>query len=120
MFNKLNKKKVAKIIGITWGFCFLFVFLINLIPDSNTEIFEKQIQKQFNPLNGSHYELLKAVKCRLSDPDSFKHINTSYAINDSCILINMKYSSKTVFNAKVVNNVVALFKIEGEVLNINY
>ena len=76
-------------------------------------------KKQFDQWDGSHTPLKEFVKAQLKDPDSYKHIKTSYSIaaDYSEMLVKMEYSAINTFGARVRGEVIASYDSAGRLIN---
>ena len=74
------------------------------------------LSAQFSAWDGSHIELVNAVKQTLIDKKSFNHIKTNYQSN----LVAMKFKAKNSFGGYIVKIVVAKLDAEGNLITWDY
>lgn len=79
-------------------------------------IFVSSVSAQFSAWDGSHIELVNAVKETLLDKKSFKHIKTTQESN----LVAMKFKAKNSFDGYVVKIVVAKLDSKGNLITWEY
>lgn len=79
---------------------------------------QSRIKRQFSPWDGSHYNLVKAVKANMNDPDSFEHIETKYVDQNDQLLVIMKYRGRNGFGGVVTEKVSARFGIDGSFIGL--
>lgn len=77
-----------------------------------------KIEQQFSSWDGSHRNVVEAVKKAMNDPKSFEHVETGYIDKGEYILVKMVFRGKNAFGALVKNTVYAKVDIEGNVLTI--
>ena len=78
-----------------------------------------KIRMQFSAWDGSHGMLKRWIKDNMNDPDSFDHIQTTYADRGKYILIQMKFRGKNAFGAKVISVVTAKADLDGNILSVD-
>jgi hypothetical protein len=66
-----------------------------------------------NPWNGSHILFSKMIKEQTNDPDSFKHVNTTYRLFKGYAVVNMTFRGKNKFNATVTNKLSAKISLNN-------
>ena len=93
---------------------------VKILPDSIMPYATKeQIEHQFDPWNGSHIHLVKAVKKAMHDPSSFEHDQTSYIQNETTLIVTMSYRGNNAVGAKVLSQVIAEVDAKtGDILSI--
>lgn len=136
------KKKMGVIVAILCGIV-MFVVAIGggiaaiaaidwLFPDSRSSppsvtITAKQdpeaerkarIEKQFSSWDGSHRKLTALIKQSMNDPGSYQHVETRYGDRGDYLLVKTTFRGKNMFNATVVNSVMAKIGLDGEVIEI--
>lgn len=74
------------------------------------------VSAQFSAWDGSHIELVNAVKQDLLDKKSFQHIQTNHESN----LVAMKFKAKNSFGGYVEKIVVAKLDRKGNLITWNY
>lgn len=77
-----------------------------------------KIKVQFSAWSGSHRRLEKVIKSAMNDPDSYKHVKTTYVENDDYILVKTTYRGKNGFNATITESVMVKVDIDGNLLEI--
>lgn len=80
--------------------------------------YDKWIESQFSPWDGSHMELVKLLKKNLNDPDSYEHVETKYWDQKDGILIKMTYRAKNAFGGLILQNVTAKADYKTNMINI--
>jgi TolA-binding protein len=78
------------------------------------EAYQKQIEDQFSPWDGSHTKLTRLIKERLNDPKSYDHTKTTYKIEGDDILILTDFRAKNAFGGIVQSSVIGKASIDGE------
>ena len=78
--------------------------------------FVSSVSAQFSSWDGSHIELVNAVKQTLLDKKSFKHVKTSHQSN----LVAMKFKAKNSFGGYVEKIVVAKLDAKGNLISWDY
>lgn len=77
------------------------------------------IASGFSEWDGSHNNLVQFVKQNMNDPQSFEHVSTGYSdIGGDTLLIKMNYRGKNAFGAKMLTQITALVKIDGQIIKI--
>lgn len=83
----------------------------------------ERIAIQLSPVDGSKAEVVQYVKARLKNPDSFRHISTTFARpckGDAVAVFTMQYSAENDFGATVHGRVFATCDIKtGKVLSVS-
>ncbi|MBD3675152.1 MAG: hypothetical protein HUJ26_16670 [Planctomycetaceae bacterium] len=79
---------------------------------------EEKIEDSFSTYDGSHRELVKMIKDRMNDPDSFEHVETKYWDKGDHLLIYMKFRGRNSFNAVITDEILAKADTEGNVFEI--
>lgn len=73
-------------------------------PKTHKESIDKnEVEKWMSGWDGSISDFEKQIKNNLNDPDSFKHVETSYNIKRRPIIVRMKFRCKNSYNATVTN-----------------
>lgn len=75
------------------------------------------IEKEFW-LDGSHYNLTRAIKSSLNDPKSYEHVQTTYQDKGDYLIITTDYRAKNVFGALILKQIVAKVAIDGTILEV--
>jgi multisubunit Na+/H+ antiporter MnhC subunit len=71
------------------------------------EAYQNWVNSQFSAWDGSHTALKELVKENMNDPDSFDHVETTYADKKTYLLVRMKYRGTNAFGGVVTNVVIA-------------
>lgn len=84
---------------------------------------EQKAKEQFSAWDWSHKKLTNIVKNNLKDPDSYKHIETTYSVvknlDDSYyVVVFMKYRAKNSFWGYVIWNIKAFYDLEWNPVNL--
>lgn len=78
---------------------------------------------QLSPVDGSQTAVVEYVKARLKNPDTFRHISTTFAKpgkGDAVAVFTMQYSAENSFGATVSSRVIASCDIKtGKVLSVS-
>lgn len=75
---------------------------------------QKDISAQFSGWDGSHHTFERLIKAAMNDPDSYKHVDTTYDDKGSYIRVYCKFRGKNGFGGTVVNTKVADFTLSGD------
>jgi len=79
---------------------------------------EESIEAQFSAWNGAHRNLEKVIKSSMHNPDSFKHVETSYWDRGDHLVVRTTFRGTNGFGAVVTNSVKAKVSLGGQVLEI--
>ena len=79
---------------------------------------KKQIEKAFSCWDGSHRKLEYFIKNAMNNPDSYKHVRTTYTDRGNFILVRTTFRGTNKFNAIVTNTVTAKTDINGNIIEI--
>ena len=90
----------------------------NTNPNKEAEEKEAKINRQFNPRDWSHRDLVKLTKLVMNDPDSFEHVDTRYFDDKDWIIVIMQYRWKNWFWAKILTSVKAKFSYDGDIIKV--
>jgi hypothetical protein len=77
-----------------------------------------EIEKSFNPWNGSHIGLEKWIKSHMNNPDSYEHVETRYSDKGSYLLVTTTYRGTNEFGGIVTNTVTARCSLDGRVISV--
>jgi len=77
-----------------------------------------KIERQFSSWDGSHRNVVAAVKKAMNDPKSFEHVETGYIDKGEYLFVKMVFRGKNAFGALVKNTVYAEVDLDGNVLTI--
>jgi len=77
-----------------------------------------KIKKQFNNWDGSHNKLELYIKNRMNDPDSYKHVRTTYSEKDNFLIVKTTFRGKNTFGGVVLNTIIATVDLNGNILKI--
>ncbi|TWU24870.1 hypothetical protein Pla52o_11650 [Novipirellula galeiformis] len=80
---------------------------------------EDRITRQFNSWNGSHINVVKAVKRQMNDAGSFEHVETRYRDHGDSLTIFMEFRGKNAYGGKILSNVTAKVDMKGNVLSLS-
>ena len=69
--------------------------------NTSHEVIQKANERYFSVWDGSNTEFVEAVKNKMNDPNSFKHVETRYDDRGSYLRIQMTYRGKNAFNATI-------------------
>ena len=112
-----RQKKVLLVVGV--------VSIIFLILSSNKgtnktpeERRTEEIEEHFSGYDGSHNGLTEYLKRRMNDPDSYKHVETTYRDKGDYLTVTTVYRGKNGFGGVVTNTVTATVDLEGNVNDI--
>jgi len=78
----------------------------------------EMIEEEFNPWDGSHYELTKVIKDSMHDPGSYEHVETVYGDRGDYLIVETTFRGKNVYGGVVTNIMRAKVSLDGEVLEI--
>lgn len=80
---------------------------------------KKNIEKQFDQLDGSHIALTKIIKAQLNDPESFKHVETRYEIGMGYKYINVHetFRFKNIYGGVETHMMAAKYTQDGEFID---
>jgi RNA polymerase subunit RPABC4/transcription elongation factor Spt4 len=87
-------------------------------PLTPAEQRKADIEKYFSPWDGSHRTLTKLIKSVMKDPDSYKHVKTTYIDKGDYLIVEQQYRGTNSFGAVIPNTVVAKTSIDGNILEI--
>lgn len=100
---------------------------ITIVPDSeqqkeNEIIARRQhlINRQFAGFSGANRYVEDYIKERMNDPDSYKHIQTTYKDKGSYILVYTRFRGTNSIGAIIVQSATAKVDIDGNVLSLTY
>lgn len=79
---------------------------------------DKKIQALFSPWDGSLPALETAIKNRMNNPDSYKHVETVYWDKGSYLLVRTTFRGTNGFGAVVTERVFAKVDLNGNVIEI--
>jgi len=79
---------------------------------------QKEIAVGFSPWDGSHNALEKHIKKQMKNPDSYKHVQTTYVDRGAYLIVETTYRGTNSFNAIVPNTVRAKADLDGKLLEI--
>lgn len=115
--KKTNKKyALYTLIGFV-----LFAAVYSIASEGSKTPEEKrkeQIEKQFSPITGEHNNLTETIKRELSDPGSYKNLETNYSDIDTAIIVNQQYTFTNTFGGKDKGFVKAEIDLSGNVKRI--
>lgn len=76
------------------------------------------IEKKFDSWDGSHRNLVIYIKENMNDPDSYKHVKTTFYDNGQYLLVQTSFRGKNAFGGVVLNHVRAKVGIDGSIIEI--
>lgn len=76
------------------------------------------IAAQFSSWNGSHHKVEAALKARMHNPDSYKHVETRYSVDSDTITVITTYRGTNGFGAVVTSRALATTDLRGNVLSV--
>lgn len=88
---------------------------VELSPEEQRK---KKLEALFNPWDGSVRALVEVVKSHMNDPDSFKHVKTTYKDKPSYVLVQMTYRGKNAFGGVVTNSIRVSMDYDGNIKKI--
>ncbi|MBX9936143.1 MAG: hypothetical protein K2Y10_06080 [Burkholderiaceae bacterium] len=81
---------------------------------------EQAVKRLFSPWDGSVHVVEEAVKARLKDPDSYKHVETRYTDSGAGnIKVFTQYRARNSFNAVVPSTATAEVSPTGELISLS-
>ena len=87
-------------------------------PLTAEQIRNEKIRKLFNSYDGSIFEVNYYIKTNMHNPDSFKHVKTSYWDKKDYLLVKVTFRGTNIFGGVIANDVLAKVDIDGNVLEI--
>lgn len=78
----------------------------------------EMIKKQFSPWDGSHRNLERMIKKAMNDPDSYDHVETTYADKGTYLIVQTVYRGKNGFGGTVKGFVKAQISLDGTILKV--
>jgi hypothetical protein len=81
---------------------------------------KSRLLEQFSQWDGSHRNVEAAIKARMNDPDSYKHVETKYKETSTGAVIYTKFRGKNGFGAVITNAAVATVDFDGTVLSLEF
>ena len=120
------KKTEVKGMFILAGVLFVIILIIRgcvcsgpEIAKTPAELHQERVEKQFNPWDGSHVVLTRAIKLSMNDPSSYEHVETRYREEpDNSLVVLTKFRGRNGFGGMVVNSVTAQVDLDGNILKI--
>jgi len=79
---------------------------------------KKDIERQFSGWDGSHHAVVEETKNRMSNPDSFEHIETRYKETETGISVVMRFRGSNAFGGVVTNIAFAEVNENGRVISL--
>lgn len=73
---------------------------------------KKAIEAQLSPWDGSHPSIVKLIKARMHDPDSFIHDETYFDDNEDHVYFETKFRGRNVFGGVVRESVSAVLYLD--------
>lgn len=75
-----------------------------------------KIKKLFSAWDGHHVKLEQYIKQHMNDPKSYEHVSTRYEEKDGQLIVYTEFRGTNSFNAKVLNNAIAISDMDGNIL----
>lgn len=79
---------------------------------------KNSIDRQFSGWDGSHTNLKEWIKDGMHDPDSFKHVQTTYRDMGGHLIVTTKFRGSNLYGATVTNSLTAKVDLYGNVTEI--
>lgn len=76
------------------------------------------VEKQFSAWDGSHINLEKVIKAGMNDPDSYKHVKTTYTDLGENLIVRTTFRGKNAFGGVVTNTIMASVDVNGNVIKL--
>lgn len=90
------------------------------VDNNSDETIMESNSQYFSSWDGSNPQFVEAIKNKMNDPESFKHVETRYDDKGANLRIQMKYRGKNGFNAIITETSTCTFnKSTGTVSDIN-
>ena len=80
---------------------------------------KKRIEQQFSTWDGSHRNVVEAIKRSMKDPNSYQNTETRYRDNGSSLTVRTTFRGTNSFGGVVPNTVIAEVDDDGNVISIN-
>ena len=81
---------------------------------------KKSYKNKFSPWDGHYIPLTKYIQKSMNDPDSYEHVSTTYFENKNSVVITTQFRGKNAFGGKVVNKVIAICDMSGDIINVSF
>ncbi|NLX26982.1 MAG: hypothetical protein GXY61_13665 [Lentisphaerae bacterium] len=78
----------------------------------------ERIEKGFSAWDGSHIELTKVIKNAMYNPESYKHVKTTFSDLGEHLLVFTTYRGSNAFGGIIPNTITAKCDLDGNVLEI--
>jgi hypothetical protein len=88
------------------------------IQNIKTPITNEAFESILSNWDGSLPSLVSLTKQSLNDPDSFKHVETGYVIQDDYVRVRMIYRAKNSYNAIIKSSITANVDRYGNIINV--
>mgnify|MGYP001282484131 CR=1 FL=1 len=88
------------------------------IPRTAVELREEKIRSGFSSWDGSHIGLEKIIKQSMHNPDSYKHVKTTYIEDGNELTVATQYRGTNSFGGVVTSQVIAKTDLDGNVIKI--
>ena len=116
-----HKQKVSVLwVAVIWGILSYIIFKMVEEPPyipAPKITHNDPVKGQFSTLDGRHYILTEMTKKHMKDPSSFEHIQTLYKIEESRVIVYMRFRGKNSFNGYSMETVGASFTKDGRFIN---
>lgn len=80
----------------------------------------KEIESQFSAWDGSHIRVEAAIKERMNDPDSYKHVKTRYVAIKTGLIVFTTFRGANAFGGIITKTVTAQVDLDGNVVSLNF
>ena len=91
---------------------------VETVDVSDGKTIQKQIDKQFSEIDGSHHNLTRLIKKAMHNPKSYEHVETTYVDRYDHLIVITTYRGSNVYGGIVKNTVRAKVDISGNVVEI--
>lgn len=83
------------------------------------ETHKEWVEKQFSKWDGSHIELTKQIKESLNNPDSYKHVKTTYSVDkNKDLIVFTKFRATNEYSAVVTLTIKAQISHKDDTITI--
>jgi len=87
-------------------------------PKTAADVRKERITAGFSQWDGSHIALEKIIKQSMHNPDSYKHVKTTYKEEKDGLLVATQYRGTNAFGGVVTSQMVAKTDLDGNVIKI--
>jgi RNA polymerase subunit RPABC4/transcription elongation factor Spt4 len=121
----IKKSHTAKWVAlfVTLSLILSITIYLNISKKNNTdysylESIPSQIRHQFNS-NGEHKYILKFLKRKMNDPESYQHVKTTYDLGETTVIVTTIYRGKNSYGGVIKREIVGTFNLQGQVHHIS-